>query len=303
MLLDFITFSWETGDGAISVSGEHYLAATRAQLPQIGCRNSSEIAEGELVAGKFGKGNDKLGKGEGLLTFDMPPIATCPGSRYAICRELRPDCKEGMEPVCWARRKRYRQPKLQTPREVNYRFSQSNAFVPWANGVISRSRTAKAVRLPGTGDMYNVEFVRKVRAIIQANPKIKFWFYTRCWAVPNIWKELETLKAEPNLTMWLSWDAKMAEYHGTPPDRDLPWCWLAMDDSDLPPEPVDLVWRFDGKASGKPTLGKRYTLGGCLVCPHENGVTKTTCAACGICWKGKKFRKAKTAKLLDKYKE
>ena len=252
------------------------------------------------MPGDFGKGNDKIGNGMGLWTYDLTPIVSCPGSKHAICRELRPNCKEGMAPVCWACRKRYRQPKLQTPRDVNFRFSQSDQFVPWANGMISRSRTVKAVRLPGTGDYYSPAFVNKVRAIVNGNPKLRFWAYTRSWNVPAIWAELRKLAREPNMTLWLSWDAKMAENLGPPPDRDSPWCWLAMDDKDVPPEPVDLVWRFDGKASGKLTLGERYTLGGCLVCPHENGVTKTTCAACSICWRGK-FRNAKLGKLLEKH--
>jgi len=179
LLLDFITFRHNTGNGA---------------------QCATDI---EVLSAKFGNGNDKLGKGMGLWTFDLPPIKTCPGSTDAICRESRPYSKQGMEQVCWACRKRYCQPKLQTLREVNYQFSQSDAFVPWANGKISRSRAVNAVRLPGTGDMYSVEFVRKVRAIIQANPKIRFWIYTRCWAVPNIWKELQTLSGEANVTLWL----------------------------------------------------------------------------------------------------
>ena len=105
LLLDFITFRHNTGNGA---------------------QCATDI---EVLSAKFGNGNDKLGKGMGLWTFDLPPIKTCPGSTDAICRESRPYSKQGMEQVCWACRKRYCQPKLQTLREVNYQFSQSDAFV------------------------------------------------------------------------------------------------------------------------------------------------------------------------------
>ncbi|MEI8372582.1 MAG: hypothetical protein WCJ35_07085 [Planctomycetota bacterium] len=275
LLLDFITFRPETDAGAKRVCGT------------------------ESTSAKFCDSNSKLGKG--LLTFDMSPIVSCPGSVHAICRELRPDGNADPKPICWACRKRYRENKKKERLAANLQFSRTDSFVEWANGVIGRRRTAKAVRLPGIGDMYSTKFVGKVRSIVQANPKMRFWFYTRSWAVPKLWEELKKLKAEPNLTMWLSWDRKMAEHHGPPPDSDLPWCWLATDDDDLPVEPVDLVWRNDAESSGKQKLAEKHTLGGCLVCPHEDGVTETTCVRCGICWRDAKFRTARIGTLLEKH--
>ncbi len=253
------------------------------------------------AAAKFTDTNSKLGKG--LMSYDMSPGVSCPGSVNAICRELRPDGKADPKPICWACRKKYRQVKMKDRLAANLRFSRSDEFVDWANRAISGRRKAKAVRIPGVGDMYSVEFVRKVRSIVQANPAMRFWFYTRSWAVPRIWQELQILKVEPNLTMWLSWDRKMAEHHGTPPDHELPWCWLATDDNDVPPEPVAIVWRFDGHLQWNVKLPQKHILGGCVVCPHEDGVSETTCVQCGICWRDAKFRAAKIAKLLDKYQE
>ena len=250
---------------------------------------------------KFCDSNGKLGKG--LISFDLLPGVSCPGSKHAICRELRPDGNADEKPICWACRKKYRQQKMKDRLAANYRFSQTDAFVEWANDVIGRRRTVKAVRMPGIGDQYSPEFVRKVGSIIRANPKMLFWFYTRSWAVPKIWKELEKLKAESNLSMWLSWDAKMAKHIGPPPDRDVPWCWLATTDDDLPPEPVALVWRYDGDLQWNQKLPERHVLANSVVCPHETGAaTRVTCATCGICWKGEKFRAAKITKLLEKYK-
>ena len=281
---------------------ETNLAATSARTSQVPGHNSNtviQIAGVQPTHARFCDSNRKLGKG--LLSFDMSPIISCPGSVHAICRELRPDGNADPKPICWACRKAYRQQKMKDRLAMNLQVSRSEAFVPWANRDISRRRVVKAVRLPGVGDLYNVAFVQKVRSILQANPRMRFWLNTRSWAVPKIWEELKKLKAEPNLTLWLSWDRKMAQHHGPPPDRDIPWSWLATDDDDLPPESVNIVWRNDSESSGKRKLSEKHTLGGCLVCPHEDGVTKTTCSQCGICWRDAKFRTAKIAKLLERY--
>jgi hypothetical protein len=295
MLLDFVTFRMtEYGaDRAVNHQGAGALGGRRRAAAR------ARTAEVQLPPAKFCDNNGKLGKG--MLSFDMSPIVSCPGSAHAICRELRPDGNATPKPICWACRKVYRQKKMKNRLAANLAFSRTEQFVPWANGVIGRRRTAKAVRMPGIGDLYDVAFVGKVRSIVQANPQMPFWLYTRCWSVPTIWEELKTLKAEPNLTMWLSWDRKMAEHHGPPPDRALPWCWLATDDDDLPPEPVDIVWRYDGHLQWNKKLPEKHVLGGCVVCPHEDGVTKTTCLQCGICWRGAKNRTATTARLLKKW--
>ncbi len=312
MLLDFVTFRLTTDagadravnhhEGATSALGGFNTATTPASTATIDGRNCTTVTKtngSESVSGKFCDANSKLGKG--MLSFDMTPIASCPGSKHAICRELRPDGNAEPKPICWACRKGYRQENRQLRLAANLQFSRTESFVPWANGVIGRRSKVKAVRLPGIGDMYNVKFVNKVHSIVRANPKTKFWAYTRCWSVPSIWEQLRNLGGEPNMVLWMSWDRKMAEHHGPPPDRKFPWAWLAETDDDLPPEPVELIWRNDGKSSGKQKLTERHTLGGCLVCLHEDGVTKTTCAKCGICWKGEKFRTAKIGKLLEKH--
>ena len=277
------------GDGqTLKCDGANHLTPITASVPN----------EAATPAAKFCENNGKLGAY--LISFDMSPLVSCPGSRHAVCRELRPDGKAKPKPVCWACRKRYRERQKRERLEANLAFSRTDLFVPWAKEfIIGRKSTVKAVRLPGIGDLYSVAFVHKVHAIVRTNPRMQFWLYTRCWCVPKIWHELQKLKTERNLTIWLSWDRKMAEHHGPPPDRDLPWCWLAMADDDLPPEPVELVWRYDGHLQWNEKLPEKKVLGGCLVCPHEDGITRTTCSECGICWRGKAFRNAKIAQLLN----
>jgi hypothetical protein len=215
-----------------------------------------------------------------------------------------PDCKATEKPICFGFRDRYRQERMKERLAINLAFSKSPQFVQWAIDTLTRRRNAVAVRLPGIGDMYDPAFVEKVRSIVRAFPRLRFWCYSRSWWLPDIWEALKTLKDESNLTIFLSWDRMMAAHHGPPPDRDLPWCWLSEHDLDVPPEPVAIVWRFNVDSAAHKKLPEKHVLGDSLVCPHETGITtKLTCSTCGICWKGEKFRTAKITKLLEKHKE
>jgi hypothetical protein len=260
------------------------------------------VPDGEVLAkvhpsdGHFCDANHKLGNG--MLSYDLSPFLACPGSRLSLCREMRPDDGAIPKAICWACRGCYRQHKMKVRLAKNYCFTQTEQFVPWANKLLSRRHgKISAVRMPGTGDFYSVEFVAKVREIVRANPGTRFWAYTRSWTVPHIWAELQKLGDEPNMVLWLSWDRKLARHHGAPPDGKFPWAWLAETDEDLPPDRVDLVFRYMDQSHRE--LPYRPVLGGYIVCPHEDGRTETTCLKCGICWGGKRFRSAKVARLLE----
>lgn len=267
------------------------------KVRQMPAPNGEALAALRPCDGHFCDGNRKLD--DRVLSYDLSPILACPGSRLALCRELRPDGNATPKAICWGCRDCYREHAKKVRLLKNYCFSQTEEFVLWANKVLgARESKVRAVRIPGVGDFYSPEFAAMVREIVRANPKMKFWGYTRCWCVPSIWAELRKLGDEPNMTLWMSWDRKMAEHHGPPPDHKFPWAWLAETDDDLPPEPVDLVWRFNSQTSAHVKLPYLPVLGGCAVCPHEDGRTETSCSTCAICWAGTKFREAKIAKLL-----
>ena len=181
----------------------------------------------------------------------------------------------------------------------NFRFAQSDLFVPWANEYLARHRDRiQAVRIPGIGDLFDRGFINKVCAIVLTNPSLSFFFNTRVWCLPDLWAEVQRrLKGLSNLSIWLSWDRVMASHYGAPPDRELPWTWLAETDDDVPPEPVTLVYRYNPFSVWNYKPPVKRTIGGCVVCPHEDGITVTTCSACGICWRGSEFREARISQL------
>ena len=64
------------------------------------------------------------------------------------------------------------------------------------------------------------------------------------------------------------------------------------DDSDEPKYKVDLVFR------NSTTTTMKYTSNGSLVCPYDNGVTKTTCSSCKICFTDREANSGKRKKKI-----
>ena len=141
------------------------------------------VAMGKCLA-KFCDSNGKLGKG--LISFDMSPSVSCPGSKHAICRELRPDGNADPKPICWACRKGYRQEKMKDRLAANLQFSRTDVVRPVgerrdrAGGARSRQCGCRA-----SATCITSSSSARCAAIVQANPKMRFWFYTRSWAVPG----------------------------------------------------------------------------------------------------------------------
>ena len=266
--------------GTLRLYSRKAVAMVRHELNAIAARKAGKRFS-QLATGHFGSNNHKLGNG--IFSWEMTPIAACPGCKHALCAELRPYGKGPSLPMCFGCRGRYRMFRMRQYMEENFQFAQSDRFVPWVNDFLAHRRHIRAVRMPGVGDLFSTDFIGKVGAVVMANPKIKFWCYTRVWCVPKLWAEVQRkLKGLPNMTIWCSIDRKMHARYGTP-DGDLPWCWLAETDDDVPPMRVDLVWRYDSFSYSKYVSPVKLTIGGCVVCPHEDGVTTTTCSKCGIC--------------------
>ena len=157
----------------------------------------------------------------------------------------------------------------------NYEESLTDDFVAAMNTDIRRN-FAKVVRVHVGGDFYSVEYVRKWIEVVQANPRTVFYAYTRSWRDPEVYRFLLQLAKESNFYMWWSCDRDT----GKPPvSKFANTAYLMEDDNDLPPYKVDLVFR------DKTTTVLKYTPRGSLVCPYDNGITKTTCSQCQICFR------------------
>ncbi len=208
-------------------------------------------------------GNRKLGAL--IHSWSTPVDKTCPGASET-CLSL-----------CYARRGHYHSRRVQAALMKNLIIAKSKEFVPWMNLQL-RVQFVRVLRVHAAGDFFNGKYIRNWMKILRANPQVIAFSYTRTWAVPEYFDAIVELGRQPNMQLWLSFDRDMA----VPPRlKGLRRCYLAADDEDHPPQKVDLVFRNYRRTVMKQT---KYRV---RVCSYDNGITKTTCSKCGICWRAK----------------
>mgnify|MGYP003627066837 FL=1 len=210
------------------------------------------------------QGNVKLG----MLVWgwSLPVLKSVCIGATALCAKL-----------CYATKGFFAFNNVKTAHAANYEESMSEDFVQRMNTDIRRNFVS-VVRVHVGGDFYSVEYVNKWLAIARANPASQLYAYTRSWRDPVVRKALLRLAREPNFQLWWSCDMDT----GKPPvSMFVQSAYLSIKDSDVPRYKVDLVFR-----SSQTTVMK-YTPRGELVCPYDNGVTKTTCSQCKLCFNNK----------------
>jgi hypothetical protein len=176
--------------------------------------------------------------------------------------------------LCYAMQHHYRRDGVKDAMARNYKVSLRKDFVAIMLGWV-RSLFARVVRVHASGEFYSEEYVRKWIEIVKRTPQVTYYAYTRSWADPEVYPALKELARLPNFIMWWSCDRAT----GAPPVvAGVRRAYLSIADDDTPRFKVDLVFRNNSKTVMK-------WLNGALVCPPENGVTKTTCSQCQLCFK------------------
>ena len=214
----------------------------------------------QTVRHLLSQGNNKLG--EGIYTFSLPAVATCPGASPA-CR-----CE------CYALRGRFH--FLRRAYRRYLAASAEEGFVARMVGEIRR-RWAGCVRIHVSGDFYSAEYVRKWAAVARACPATRFFAYTRSWRRADIVEALAELSRCRNVRLWYSCDHDTGIPVRVP--RRVKLAWMQTSADDFPPR-ADLVFRVRRL---RKTVAKRVALA--VVCPVENGATghRTDCGRCRLC--------------------
>src|SRR5262249_12908763 len=135
------------------------------------------------------QGNTKLG--EGIYTFSLPAVETCPGSSPSCRRE------------CYALKGRFR--FLRRAYRRYHAESEEEGFAARMIGEIRR-RWVACVRIHVSGDFYSVDYIRKWPAIAKACPSTRFFAYTRSWRRADLAEALAELSRLRNVRLWYSCD-------------------------------------------------------------------------------------------------
>ena len=192
--------------------------------------------------------------------------------------------------LCYAMRQHYHRQTVKDALARNYQESLRKDFVSVVCGWL-RSLFARVVRVHASGEFYSKEYVEKWIEIAKRNRRIEFYAYTRSWRDPEIYPALIQLSRMPNFTLWWSCDRET----GAPPRiKGIRRAYLMVDDQDVPKYWVDLVFREKTKTQMK-------WVNRALVCPPENGITKTTCSHCQLCWSKKDMPREKIREVTHEY--
>jgi len=195
---------------------------------------------------EFPKGNGKLRKASKLrrasarraairvYNWNLRAIATCPG-RTPLCESL-----------CYADKGRY---TMQAARHTANR-TVAETFA----GIVERTENLPRgawLRIHTSGDFYSAEYVDRWWLAACLRPDVRFWAYTRSFAVPEILPALERLRSLPNVQLFASVDRSTT--------ATVPIGWR-----------VATLWSHgDAQPSG-------------LVCPEQTGAM-SDCADCAYC--------------------
>lgn len=208
-------------------------------------------------------GNGKLG--ESIHHFDIPAVSTCPG-RSSICAKS-----------CYATKGRFRTKNVQEKFQWCLEQSQSSDFAERMNEEI-RSRGVLVLRIHVSGDFNTPSYAKKWLKVMEMNPHVRFFFYTRSWRVPKIVSVIEEMAELPCSRVWYSVDAETGLPETIPEGVRLAYlqdCELASMDVDL----RFLLRHLRTEENGRESLP--------LICPAETIEGKAenvNCANCGICW-------------------
>lgn len=197
------------------------------------------------------QGNSKLGqKGEfynSVYVWNLPSVSTCPGaSEWCMKNCYNADTRTDKFPI----------EKWQTNwwQVINKKNDLKNYIIKQ----LKESQEPCAVRLHSSGDFFSVDYINFWFDIIEMNPKVSFWAYTRSWIIDELYLPLRHLNSLKNMQLFASWDYTMSE---NPPSD---WRKSIVVDS----------------LSGIEKLDKSKDFS----CPEQFG-EKPNCASCGFCIK------------------
>lgn len=108
--------------------------------------------------------NTKL-KRDGIASFSLPAGKTCPGAG---------ECAKG----CYAMAGFFLMPSVRKAYQANWDATKLPDFADKMSAEIQKTR-AKIVRIHASGDFYSLAYLNKWLAIVQANPSVRFYAYTK----------------------------------------------------------------------------------------------------------------------------
>lgn len=167
------------------------LPPLRPKSPDISEPEGLEL--GNKKTGESGKFFDRI------FVFNLPVRITCPGaSEWCATHCYNADKRTGVYPIdkwrqnwWWA---------IHYPVRLRERIFQQ----------LDEKRCSRtAVRIHSCGDFFSARYIQMWQDVCRSFPNVRFWGYTRSWAVSNLHEQLIILSDLENVSLFASWDASM----------------------------------------------------------------------------------------------
>jgi len=176
--------------------------------------------------------------------------------------------------VCYANSGHFALPSVKERLNWCYKQSLRKDFVSRMVSEIRR-KGVLVLRVHVSGDFFNKEYAEKWLDIMRQLPRVRFYWYSRSWRVPEIAPVLEQMAALKCCRAWYSLDRQTGLPATVPPGVRL--AYLQAEDQEEP-ELLDLLFVVRKLRRH----AQRVSLP--LLCPHQAD-KRENCGACGKCFR------------------
>ena len=140
----------------------------------------------------------KTSKLDGILSWSLQALDTCPGSKDSQ-GDLVPACQG-----CYATTGNYRFANVKKPREFNREDWKRDS---WVNDMVLALDSSRYFRWFDSGDMYTLQLACKIYEVMKATPWVKHWLPTRMHKFNKYKTIIERMQKLPNVVVRFSSDS------------------------------------------------------------------------------------------------
>lgn len=149
----------------------------------------------------------KTSKLDGILSWSLQAIDTCPGSKGSD-GQLVEACRG-----CYATTGNYRFANVKAPRLENRDDWKRDG---WVDDMVAALESQRYFRWFDSGDCYDYRLAEKILAVVQLTPWVKHWMPTRMHKFPKVARVLEQIAAQPNAVVRYSADEVFTASYSAP---------------------------------------------------------------------------------------
>lgn len=144
----------------------------------------------------------KTSKLDGILSWSLQALDTCPGSR-SDDGGLVPACQG-----CYATTGNYRFANVKKPREFNREDWQRDG---WINDMVLSLDSSRYFRWFDSGDMYDIRLAEKILQVMERTQHVKHWLPTRMHKFAKFRDVIQAMQSLPNVVVRFSSDSVTGE--------------------------------------------------------------------------------------------